>query len=94
MDGYQLSLNDIRETSARLLALASPEAIKEEFSLDSRRADIILAGSLLVEAISEQLQIEHWQISGFGLREGFALDTYERTSYPSSCSSRSAETKA
>ena len=29
VDGYQLSLNDIRETSARLLALASPEAIKE-----------------------------------------------------------------
>lgn len=95
VDGYQLRLEDIREISKELIRLADPLKIREAFCLENRRADIILAGCLLVESISEQLQISSWQVSSFGLREGLALDSYERELLPSEslCLSREQSLK-
>ncbi len=51
--------------------------------LDARRADIIVAGAILLEEAAAALGIEEMTVSDYALREGLVLDTLQRSS-PSS----------
>jgi exopolyphosphatase/guanosine-5'-triphosphate,3'-diphosphate pyrophosphatase len=51
--------------------------------LDARRADIIVAGAILLEEATIALDIQEMTVSDYALREGLVLDTLQRTS-PSS----------
>ena len=46
--------------------------------LDSGRADIILAGALILEQVLHELDVDEVLISDFALREGVLLDTWRR----------------
>lgn len=80
--GYQLSQADIDQVCEHLIQLRSPKKIKEAFNLESRRADILLAGSLLLKSISDLFGITQWQTSSYGLREGLAYDCFHRLGLP------------
>jgi exopolyphosphatase / guanosine-5'-triphosphate,3'-diphosphate pyrophosphatase len=46
--------------------------------LESRRADIILAGALILEQVFEEFDIEKMIFSDYALREGVLLDAWQR----------------
>ena len=48
--------------------------------LDGKRADIIVAGALLLEEAFDALGIEEMRVSDFALREGLVLDALQRQS--------------
>jgi exopolyphosphatase/guanosine-5'-triphosphate,3'-diphosphate pyrophosphatase len=52
--------------------------------LDAKRADIIVAGALLLEEAFDALGIEEMTVSDYALREGLVLDTLQRQSQSSS----------
>ncbi|MFW7378114.1 MAG: Ppx/GppA phosphatase family protein [Oligoflexus sp.] len=81
--GYQLTQADLDQVCDHLISLRSPKKIKEAFNLESRRADILLAGALLLQSISKLFEINQWQTSSYGLREGLAYDTFNRLGLPS-----------
>ena len=47
--------------------------------LDPRRADIILAGALILDGVVGLLGVKELTFSGYALREGVLLDTLQRT---------------
>ena len=55
--------------------LAEREAIP---GLDPARADIILAGALILEQVLHELDLEELLVSEFALREGVLLDSWRR----------------
>jgi len=46
--------------------------------LDAKRADIIVAGAMIIEEIGKELFIESYQYSDFALREGVLVETAQR----------------
>ncbi len=62
--------------------LAAARTVAERASLpgmEQKRADIILAGALILEAVTEAFGIDAWTVSAYALREGVLLDTVQRT---------------
>lgn len=47
--------------------------------MEAKRADIILAGGLILEGVTEVFGVEAWTVSAYALREGVLLDTVQRT---------------
>jgi exopolyphosphatase/guanosine-5'-triphosphate,3'-diphosphate pyrophosphatase len=63
----------------RQLAEAPSAADRAELpGLDAGRADIILAGAVILEQVVHELGIEELVVSDFALREGVLLDTWQR----------------
>ena len=77
-NGYKFSAKEIAPFEDRLCKLASPLKIKNYYDLDSRRAEIIIAGTLIFSKVSEIFAVPEWTVSTYGIREGIALDTYSR----------------
>lgn len=63
---------------ADLLAAPSTEVRAELPGLDPGRADIILAGALILEQVLDELDIDELVISDYALREGVLLDAWQR----------------
>ena len=79
-NGYVLAHDDLLHIMARMAALRTPAAIAQAFALDPARAEIILAGGLILQKISKWFKISKWKISTCCLREGIVVDTYEHCS--------------
>ncbi len=77
VNGYVLAHEDLLHIVARMEELRTPAAIARAFALDAARAEIILAGSLILKKISTWGKIAEWKISTCCLREGIVVDTYE-----------------
>src|SRR5690606_31644554 len=61
--------------------LAGAETVADRASLpglDAGRADIILAGAVILEQVMHELDLPEIVISDFALREGVLLDTWHR----------------
>lgn len=72
-----------KELSKVVDALVSATTTKARLKvpgLDDRRADIIVAGAVLLEEAFEALGIEEMTVSDYALREGLVLDTLQRWS--------------
>lgn len=76
--GYVVSAEELFRIEEELYDLKTSELIAVRWGLDPRRADIILAGVAILAQLTRVLKIPRWKVSSSGLREGVALDTYER----------------
>ncbi|SME89336.1 Ppx/GppA phosphatase family protein [Pseudobacteriovorax antillogorgiicola] len=77
-NGYKFLSEELGAVEQRLCDLASPTEIKSYYEIDSRRAEIILAGTLIFSKVTEIFGVPDWTVSTYGIREGIILDTYGR----------------
>src|SRR3954451_16050760 len=63
----------------QLVAAPSVEERAATPGLEAKRADIILAGALILEGVFAQYGVKEMTISDYALREGVLLDTIQRT---------------
>lgn len=75
LHGYVLSRRRIKVLSLRLSNLKQ-DRIAEVPGLNPDRKDSIVAGALALHAILRRFKADEVQVSGRGLREGFALSTH------------------
>lgn len=66
------------EVVKELVAAPTVEARTELAGLDAGRADIILAGALILEQVVHELDLEELTVSDYALREGVLLDAWQR----------------
>lgn len=79
------SINGVICTSGEFLSVINeittaktPEKISQLVGMDSKRADIILAGSLMVEQLIYGLDVSEIMLSSYALREGIVFDTMQK----------------
>lgn len=73
--GMTLSTAAVRAVVARLSAAGNPHARLAVPGMDPERADTLLAGALIFEALADGLGIEAWTVSMSALRTGLLIDT-------------------
>jgi exopolyphosphatase/guanosine-5'-triphosphate,3'-diphosphate pyrophosphatase len=74
LHGYVLSRRRLKDLGRRLSGLERDE-LAEIPGLNADRKDSIVAGALALHAILRRFKADEVQVSGQGLREGFALST-------------------
>ena len=77
-NNFNLSRADLAGVVDALVSAPTVAARSELPGLDPRRADIILAGALILEQILEEFGVGHITFSDYALREGVLLDTWQR----------------
>jgi exopolyphosphatase/guanosine-5'-triphosphate,3'-diphosphate pyrophosphatase len=83
-NGYTLSRQDLEKLCDEFARLLTPAKIKDATQLDAGRAEIILAGSVVLAELSRLLKIKEWIVTSYGLREGLVADTFYRAYGPRS----------
>ncbi|MXV89194.1 MAG: Ppx/GppA family phosphatase [Acidimicrobiia bacterium] len=74
LNNVSFSRAQLAEVTDAVLAAPTPEARRAIGGLDERRADVIVAGVLLLEGVFECFDIPSITVSGYALREGVLLD--------------------
>ena len=74
----RLTGEDLAEVIAALLEAPTNAARAELTGLDPNRADIILAGALILEQVMAELRVDELVVSDNALREGVLLDAWQR----------------
>jgi exopolyphosphatase/guanosine-5'-triphosphate,3'-diphosphate pyrophosphatase len=77
-NNFQLSHEDLAAVVKSLVKAPTVAARAKLPGLDPGRADIILAGALILEQVFEELGIEEMTYSDYALREGVLLDAWQR----------------
>ncbi len=77
-NGFEFTRQEVRDVLARLAAAATLEERLTVPGIDSRRADIILGGAVILEQAMQVLGIESMVLSDYALREGVLLDALQR----------------
>jgi exopolyphosphatase/guanosine-5'-triphosphate,3'-diphosphate pyrophosphatase len=77
-NGYILPRDDLFKLGSLFASLMTPQKIREATGLDHSRAEIILAGTAILEELTRLLNVKEWVITSFGLREGLVADTFYR----------------
>ena len=77
-NGYVVSTEAVREVAGRLARARTPGQRAAIAGLDPKRADIMLAGALVLEGVLDAFDVDELTISGYALREGVLLDTLQR----------------
>ncbi len=75
---FEFSADELRDVSRRLSRATSVAARRRTPGLDPSRADIILAGVLILEGIADTFGVQCFTFSDYALREGTLLDTIQR----------------
>jgi exopolyphosphatase/guanosine-5'-triphosphate,3'-diphosphate pyrophosphatase len=73
-----LTSDQLDSLVAELIEAPTPEARAELPGVDPARADIILAGALILEQVVHELALPEVVISDYALREGVLLDAWRR----------------
>jgi exopolyphosphatase/guanosine-5'-triphosphate,3'-diphosphate pyrophosphatase len=73
-----LRRDDLDDVVRVLLKARDPDARAALPGLDAGRADIIVAGALILEQVLHELDVDEIQVSDYALREGVLLDTWRR----------------
>jgi exopolyphosphatase/guanosine-5'-triphosphate,3'-diphosphate pyrophosphatase len=73
-----LTTEQLDELVAELIDAPTPDARAELPGVDAGRADIILAGALILEQVVQELALDELVVSDYALREGVLLDTWRR----------------
>ena len=78
LNGITIQSDDVFEIIERLIINSTTEERLLIPGLEPKRADIIVAGSLILEHFLKELSISKLQISAYALREGIVFDTIEK----------------
>jgi exopolyphosphatase / guanosine-5'-triphosphate,3'-diphosphate pyrophosphatase len=78
LNNLTISRDEIDDVVRRLTKVATVKARSKIPGLDPRRADIIVAGALILEQVAAGCGLEELTFSDFALREGVLLDTWRR----------------
>lgn len=77
-NGYEVSTDQVLEVVERLISARTVAARRKIRGLEPARADIVLAGALILEQTLLELGFDSIRYSDFALREGVLLDTLAR----------------
>src|SRR3989449_2183646 len=77
-NNFQLSRQDLAAVVKSLVKAPTVTARAKLPGLDAGRADIILAGALILEQVFEEFGLEAMTFSDYALREGVLLDAWQR----------------
>jgi exopolyphosphatase / guanosine-5'-triphosphate,3'-diphosphate pyrophosphatase len=75
---YEFSVTDLRAVIESLIKRKTSEDRRSLSGLDHTRADIIVAGALVLEGVADTYDIKRFVFSDGALREGVLLDTIAR----------------
>jgi exopolyphosphatase / guanosine-5'-triphosphate,3'-diphosphate pyrophosphatase len=78
VDNATVTAAETRSTVKRLAALSLAKR-REVAGLEASRADIVLAGAIILEQAMATFGIDELVVSGYALREGALLDAFQRT---------------
>lgn len=81
LNNYEFSSSDLKSISKEILKKKSYEDRKKIKGLDSKRADIIPAGAIILQTIVEELNIEKITLSDYALREGIVIDELQKKGF-------------
>jgi exopolyphosphatase/guanosine-5'-triphosphate,3'-diphosphate pyrophosphatase len=76
---FRLTADDVRAVAKAAAGAASVKQRARLPGLEAARADIILAGVLILEGVVESFGVDELEVSTYALREGVLLDTYQRS---------------
>lgn len=79
LNNFQFSYSDFLSIERNILRKTTYSERKKIKGLDSKRADIIPAGVLILSEIMNQLKLKKMKISGYALREGILIDTMQKS---------------
>jgi exopolyphosphatase/guanosine-5'-triphosphate,3'-diphosphate pyrophosphatase len=80
LNGFEFTREELYTIVDKLVRAKTPENLLKMPGLDKSRADIIIAGALVLRQIFEELSIKRMVVSEFALREGIVFDTIEKKS--------------
>jgi exopolyphosphatase/guanosine-5'-triphosphate,3'-diphosphate pyrophosphatase len=78
MNRFEFSGDEIRKVVTALQSAPTVPARAKQFDLEPNRADIILAGALILEGLVDTFELKSLMFSDYALREGLLLDTLRR----------------
>ncbi len=78
-NGATITAAQVAEVTDRVVGARSEKGRVQLAGLDDKRADIIVAGALILEGFVERFDVRQLTFSDYALREGVLLDTMERT---------------
>jgi exopolyphosphatase / guanosine-5'-triphosphate,3'-diphosphate pyrophosphatase len=78
LHNQRISQKEIEIASEKIKNYFLEDRLKELKFIDSKRQDIILSGSAILTEVGRALEIKEWKFSRYGLREGIAIDYFER----------------
>ncbi len=78
LNNFRITRDDVDGVVRRLIRAPTIKERSRIPGLDPRRADIILAGALIVEQVVHEAGIDELVFSDYALREGVLLDTWRR----------------
>jgi exopolyphosphatase/guanosine-5'-triphosphate,3'-diphosphate pyrophosphatase len=79
MNGFKFTIKELEVVVDLLAQSPTVEMRRQLRGVDASRADIILAGALILDAIAHEFELQNFIFSDFALREGIILDTLQRT---------------
>ncbi|HEU5002416.1 MAG TPA: Ppx/GppA phosphatase family protein [Actinomycetota bacterium] len=77
-NSFTLGRGDLDAVVKALVKAPTVEARAKLSGMDPRRADIILAGALILEQVFEEFGLREMRFSDYALREGVLLDAWRR----------------
>lgn len=78
LNNFTYSRDELLETTERILEAESARELAEIDGVDPARADIIVAGAVILGQVFVELGIRSMTVSEYALREGIILDTIEK----------------
>jgi exopolyphosphatase/guanosine-5'-triphosphate,3'-diphosphate pyrophosphatase len=78
LNGVEITRKEVRRVVKHLASAGTVDARKAIEGLDPKRADIVLAGSIILEEVMDAFGLRALVYSEFALREGVLLDAIER----------------
>ena len=78
-NGATVTAEQVKEVAGRLAKARAKGPLGPIPGLEPRRADIILAGALILEGVVDAFAVTELTLSDYALREGVLLDTAHRT---------------
>ncbi len=81
LNNFEFTDSDLKSVSKEILKKKSYEDRKKIKGLDSKRADIIPAGTIILQTIIDELQIKSITLSDYALREGIIIDELQKMGF-------------